>query len=123
VLLVLSVTLSVLGVDKFMSAQGLNLGMLLVFSLVVGFTRSLFISLLMSKPMAKWSTGAQVIDGSEGATQFALVEHREDARRARRQHRHAGSRHLRRRAQRLRHRRVRELVAGRPSSTGLLRSR
>ena len=72
IMLVLSVTLSVLGVDKFMSAQGLNLGMLLVFSLVVGFGGA-FISLLISKPMAKWSTGAQVIDGSEGTTQFWLV--------------------------------------------------
>ncbi len=72
IMLVLSVTLSVLGVDKFMSAKGLNLGMLLVFSLVVGFAGA-FISLLISKPMAKWSTGAQVIDGSEGTTQFWLV--------------------------------------------------
>jgi len=72
IMLVLSVTLSVLGVDKFMSAQGLNLGMLLVFSLVVGFGGA-FISLLISKPMAKWSTGAQFIDGSEGSTQFWLV--------------------------------------------------
>ena len=72
IMLVLSVTLSVLGVDKFMSAQGLNLGMLLVFSLVVGFAGA-FISLLISKPMAKWSTGAQIIDGSVGTTQFWLV--------------------------------------------------
>ena len=72
VMVVLSIVLSVLGVDKFMSAQGLNVGMLLVFSLIVGFTGS-FISLLISKPMAKWSTGAQVIDGSEGTTQFWLV--------------------------------------------------
>ena len=72
IMLVLSVTLSVLGVDKFMSAQGLNLGILLVFSLVVGFAGA-FISLLISKPMAKWSTGAQLIDGSEGTTQFWLV--------------------------------------------------
>ena len=57
IMLVLSVTLSVLGVDKFMSAQGLNLGMLLVFSLVVGFAGA-FISLLISKPMAKWSTSS-----------------------------------------------------------------
>ncbi|NBS57538.1 MAG: protease HtpX [Betaproteobacteria bacterium] len=72
IMLVLSVTLSVLGVDKFMSAKGLNLGMLLAFSLVVGFGGA-FISLLISKPMAKWSTGAQLIDGSEGSTQFWLV--------------------------------------------------
>ena len=57
IMLVLSVTLSVLGVDKFLNANGLNVGMLLVFSLIVGFGGS-FISLLMSKPIAKWSTGA-----------------------------------------------------------------
>ena len=73
IMLVLSVTLSVLGVDKFLSANGLNVGMLLVFSLIVGFGGS-FISLLMSKPIAKWTTGAQVIDGSEGAEQRWLVD-------------------------------------------------
>ena len=73
IMLVLSVTLSVLGVDKFLNANGLNVGMLLVFSLVVGFGGS-FISLLMSKPIAKWTTGAQVIDGSEGAEQRWLVD-------------------------------------------------
>lgn len=61
VMLVLSATLSILGVNRFMTEQGLNLPMLLIFSLIVGFTGS-FISLLMSKPMAKWSTGAQVIN-------------------------------------------------------------
>ena len=73
VMLVLSVTLSVLGVNKFLTANGLDLGMLLAFSAVVGFVGAGF-SLLISKPMAKWSTGAQVIDGSEGTTQFWLVE-------------------------------------------------
>jgi heat shock protein HtpX len=72
VMIVLSITLSVLGVDRFMAGEGLNVGMLLVFSAVVGFFGSFF-SLLISKPMAKWSTGAQVIDGSEGTTQFWLV--------------------------------------------------
>ena len=72
VMIVLSITLSVLGIDRFMTERGLNVGMLLVFSAVVGFVGSFF-SLLISKPMAKWSTGAQVIDGSEGTTQFWLV--------------------------------------------------
>ncbi|AON55535.1 protease HtpX [Herbaspirillum seropedicae] len=60
VLVVMSVILSLLGVDRFLTRSGLNLPMLLVFSLVVGFTGSI-ISLLMSKTMAKWSTGARVI--------------------------------------------------------------
>jgi len=61
VMLVLSVTLNVLGVNRFLAADGLNVGTLVVFSAVVGFTGA-FISLLMSKPMAKWSTGAHVIE-------------------------------------------------------------
>jgi heat shock protein HtpX len=61
VMLVLSVVLSVLGVDRFLTSQGLNVGMLVVFSAIIGFTGSIF-SLLISKPMAKWSTGAHVIE-------------------------------------------------------------
>jgi heat shock protein HtpX len=61
VMLVLSVTLSILGVNRFITDQGLNVQMLLIFSLIVGFTGSI-ISLLISKPMAKWSTGAQIIN-------------------------------------------------------------
>ncbi|HEY0296305.1 MAG TPA: protease HtpX [Bordetella sp.] len=61
VMLVLSATLNILGVNRYLTAQGLNLPMLLAFSAVVGFAGAL-ISLFMSKPMAKWSTGAQVID-------------------------------------------------------------
>jgi len=73
IMLVLSVVLSVLGVDRFLTESGINVGALLVFSLVLGFGGS-FISLLISKPMAKWSTGAQVIDGSEGPEQRWLVD-------------------------------------------------
>lgn len=73
VVAVLSIVLSVLGVDRFLSAQGLNVGMLLVFSLVVGFTGAI-ISLLMSKPMAKWSTGAHVIEQPANASEQWLLE-------------------------------------------------
>ena len=73
IMLVLSVVLSVLGVDRFLTESGINVGALLVISLVLGFGGS-FISLLISKPMAKWSTGAQVIDGSEGPEQRWLVD-------------------------------------------------
>jgi len=61
VVLVLSLTLRLLGVDRLLSERGLDLGTLLVFSLFVGFAGSL-ISLLISRPVAKWSTGARVID-------------------------------------------------------------
>ncbi len=73
VMLALSVVLSILGVDRYLTESGINVGMLLVFSLVIGFGGAL-ISLFISKPMAKWSTGAQVIDGSEGAEQRWLVD-------------------------------------------------
>jgi heat shock protein HtpX len=63
VMLVLSVTASLLGVNKFLTANGLNLGALLGFALIMGFGGAI-ISLLMSKPMAKWSTGAVVINDS-----------------------------------------------------------
>jgi heat shock protein HtpX len=46
---------------------------MLLMSAVFGFGGA-FISLLMSKTIAKWSTGAQVIDGSEGTTQYWLVQ-------------------------------------------------
>ena len=73
VLLVLSTVVSLLGLDRWLAAEGINYGSLLVMSAILGFGGSI-ISLLMSKPMAKWSTGAQVIDGSEGTTQYWLVE-------------------------------------------------
>jgi heat shock protein HtpX len=73
VLVVLSIILNVLGVGQFLTAEGINPGALLVFSAVVGFTGSI-ISLLISKPMAKMSTGARVIDGSEGSTEYWLVQ-------------------------------------------------
>ncbi|TDK68374.1 protease HtpX [Sapientia aquatica] len=72
VMVVMSVVLSLLGVNRFLTANGLNLGMLMVFSLVVGFTGAIF-SLLISKPMAKWSTGAQVIQAPSNSTELWLV--------------------------------------------------
>ena len=62
VLLVLSVVLRLLGVDRILdeSGTGINYEALLVLSLVIGFGGS-FISLALSKWMAKRSTGAQVI--------------------------------------------------------------
>ncbi|WP_296948475.1 protease HtpX [uncultured Massilia sp.] len=72
VVLVLSVVLNVLGVARPVTGAGIDVNALLVFSLVVGFTGS-FISLLLSKPMAKWSTGARVIEQPANATELWLV--------------------------------------------------
>ena len=71
-MLVLSLVLSLLGVGNPARGSTLNLGSLMVFSLVVGFTGSIF-SLLISKPMAKWSTGARVIDNPTSSTELWLV--------------------------------------------------
>ncbi len=61
VMVVLSVTLSLTGANRFLTANGIDYQQLLIFSAIVGFTGSI-ISLLMSKRMAIMSTGAQVID-------------------------------------------------------------
>jgi heat shock protein HtpX len=71
VMLVLSVVLSLLGIGRPGPGQ-MQMGNLLAFSAVVGFTGAI-ISLLMSKPMAKWSTGARVIDTPQNSTEQWLV--------------------------------------------------
>ena len=73
VMLVMSLVLSLLGVNRYLAGSGLNLGTLMAFSLVVGFTGAIF-SLLISKPMAKWSTGARVIDAPSSSTELWLVD-------------------------------------------------
>ena len=73
VMVVLGVVASLLGVNRFLTANGLNLTSLLGFSLIMGFGGA-FISLLMSKPLAKWSTGAQVISHPQSADEQLTVD-------------------------------------------------
>src|SRR5438105_8633230 len=73
VVLLLSVVASALGVDQFLTQNGLNLETLLWFSLVMGFGGS-FISLLISKQIALWSTGAHIIKSPEGSHERWLVD-------------------------------------------------
>ncbi len=73
VVLVLGVVCSLLGVDRFLTAKGLNLGTLLAFSAVLGFGGSI-ISLLISKWMAKRSTGAKVITQPSNAAEMWLLQ-------------------------------------------------
>ena len=63
VLAVIVVLFSVFGIGNILDEQGrdLDLGALLIYSAVIGFTGSL-ISLAISKPMAKRQTGAKVIN-------------------------------------------------------------
>ena len=72
VMLVLGLAVNLLGLNRFLTANGLSLSGLLAFAAVMGFGGA-FISLLMSKPMAKWSTGAQIINDSPDATHRWIV--------------------------------------------------
>jgi len=73
VMAVLLITTRLLGVDRFLTANGLNLTALAGFSLVIGFGGA-FISLLISKPMAKFSTGARVINQPQTADEAWIVQ-------------------------------------------------
>jgi len=61
------------GAHRFFSGAGLDLGKLLFFALIMGFGGA-FISLWMSKTLAKWSTGAQVIESPGNSTEYWLFE-------------------------------------------------
>ena len=73
IVLVLSVTMRLLGVEPYLNANGLNLGSLLIFAAVMGFGGS-FISLAISKWSAKKAMGVQVIEAPSTSTEFWLVE-------------------------------------------------
>jgi heat shock protein HtpX len=73
IMLVLSITMRILGVEPYLNANGLNLGSLLVFAGVMGMGGSL-ISLALSKWMAKKSVGAEVIETPRNAAETWLVE-------------------------------------------------
>ncbi|MGB1558177.1 MAG: protease HtpX [Oceanococcaceae bacterium] len=73
VLIIVGFLSSVLGVDRYLTQNGLNLGQLLVFCALFGFTGS-FVSLLLSKPIAKMSTGAKVIDKPSNAAEAWLLQ-------------------------------------------------
>ena len=72
VMVVLGVVASLLGVNRFLTSNGLDLTALLGFSLIMGFGGA-FISLLISKPMAKWSTGARLINQPANADEAWIV--------------------------------------------------
>jgi heat shock protein HtpX len=72
VMLVLGLVVRLFGLDHYLTANGLDLTALMGFSLVFGFGGAI-ISLLISKPMAKFSTGAHVIDQPQNADEAWLV--------------------------------------------------
>jgi heat shock protein HtpX len=73
VVLVLGIVASLLGVNRFLTPNGLDLTALLGFALIMGFGGA-FISLLISKPVAKWSSGVQVITQPSNADEKWLVD-------------------------------------------------
>jgi heat shock protein HtpX len=72
VLVVISVVIRILGLDRALAQNGLDVGALLAFSAVVGFTGAI-ISLLMSKSIAKWSTGATIIAAPRNESESWLL--------------------------------------------------
>lgn len=73
VVVVLGVVASVLGLNRFLTANGLDLTALLGFALIMGFGGAI-ISLLISKPMAKFSAGVRIINQPSNADEAWIVE-------------------------------------------------
>ena len=73
VVALLGIVASILGVNRYITAGGLNLGALLGFALIMGFGGA-FISLMMSKQMAKWMTdGIRMIDNPQNSDEQWIV--------------------------------------------------
>jgi heat shock protein HtpX len=73
IVLVLSITMRILGVEPYLNEHGLNLQALLIFAAVMGFGGA-FISLALSKWTAKMSVGARVITDPRTAEELWLVQ-------------------------------------------------
>jgi heat shock protein HtpX len=72
IVLVLSITMRLLGVEPFLNANGLNLNSLLIFAAVMGFGGA-FISLAISKWSAKQMSGAVTIETPKTADEIWLM--------------------------------------------------
>ncbi|MFO1264609.1 MAG: protease HtpX [Rhodoferax sp.] len=73
VVAVLGIVASLLGVNRYLTANGLNLSALLGYALIMGFGGAT-ISLLISKPMAKWTTpGLRVIEQPQNQDEAWIV--------------------------------------------------
>lgn len=73
VVVVLGIVASLLGVNRFLTSNGLNLGALLGYALIMGFGGAI-ISLLMSKWIAKMSSGVRVIEQPANADEAWIVD-------------------------------------------------
>ncbi len=73
IMVVLGIVTTLTGANRYFTSAGLDLGKLLLFAGIMGFGGA-FISLWMSKFIAKWSTGARVIETPSNSTEYWLVE-------------------------------------------------
>ena len=73
VVVVLGIVASLLGVNRYLTPNGLNLTSLMGFALIMGFGGAI-ISLLISKPMAKWTSGVKVINQPSNADEAWIVD-------------------------------------------------
>jgi heat shock protein HtpX len=73
IMLVLGIITTLTGANRFFAGAGLDLGKLLLFAAIMGFGGA-FMSLWMSKTIAKWSTGAQVIESPNSSTELWLFD-------------------------------------------------
>ncbi|HET9237326.1 MAG TPA: protease HtpX [Oligoflexus sp.] len=73
IVVTVSIVLNLLGVQPYLTSQGLNMGSLLVFCLIWGMVGS-FISLLLSKKIAVWTMGVEIIDPRSSGRTAELVQ-------------------------------------------------
>jgi len=73
VVALLGIVASILGVNRFLTPNGLNLGSLLGFALIIGFGGSI-ISLLLSKTMAKHGAGVRLINEPQSPDEAWIVD-------------------------------------------------
>ena len=73
VVALLGIVASILGVNRFLTPNGLDLGSLLGFALIIGFGGSI-ISLLLSKTMAKHGAGVRLINEPQSPDEAWIVE-------------------------------------------------
>jgi heat shock protein HtpX len=72
VTILLGIVINVLGLNAYLGENGINVTVLLIYSTVAGFGGAFF-SLLISKTVAKFSTGARVLDNPQTANELWLV--------------------------------------------------
>jgi heat shock protein HtpX len=73
VVAVLGIVASLLGVNRYLTSNGLDLSALLGYALIMGFGGAI-ISLLISKPMAKWTSGVRIIEQPQNVDEAWIVE-------------------------------------------------